>query len=303
MPDAGLRRYRFQNCCLDTQTRELRLGNGSAVPLTAKAFETLHYLIQYRQRVVGKDELLAAVWPGRVVEENNLTQAISAVRRALGSGAGEHRYIITVPGRGYRFIAEVQEEGEDETSTGLVDASAPSNTTSTPATFAATTTTTTAAAWRRAIAFGALLFMLALFAAAAWRLREAPANNPVQTSAPHAATLAVLPFRSLSPGPRDELLELGLAETLIAQLSETSPLQVRSLAVTQRFADHDRGPVDAGQQLGATYVIEGSTQRRDDRVRVNARCSRCPTAERCGPVPSTSIPRACSPCRTRSPPR
>ena len=56
--------------------------------------------------MVAKDELLAMVWPGRVVEENNLTQAISALRRALGTEAGEHRYIVTVPGRGYRFVAE-----------------------------------------------------------------------------------------------------------------------------------------------------------------------------------------------------
>src|SRR5207342_3774399 len=109
MPEAAIRHYRFEPFRLDTQTRELREGDGSPLPLTAKAFDTLCYLIEHRQRLVGKDELLAAIWPGRVVEENNLTQAIAALRRALGTNAGEHRYIVTVPGRGYRFVAEVHE--------------------------------------------------------------------------------------------------------------------------------------------------------------------------------------------------
>src|SRR5687768_17108319 len=100
---ASARHHRFGNFSLDIQTRELREGDGAPVPLTAKAFSTLCLLIENRQRVVGKDELLATVWAGRVVEENNLTQAISALRRALGGNASDHRYIVTVPGRGYRF--------------------------------------------------------------------------------------------------------------------------------------------------------------------------------------------------------
>ena len=89
MPDATPRHYRFEGYSLDTQTRELRDGAGAVVALTAKAFDTLCFLIENRQRVVGKEALFAAVWPGRVVEDNNLTQAIATVRRALGTdGAG-----------------------------------------------------------------------------------------------------------------------------------------------------------------------------------------------------------------------
>ena len=57
-----------------------------------------------------KEELLETVWAGRVVEENTLTQAISILRKALGASAGDHRYILTVPGRGYRFVADATEE-------------------------------------------------------------------------------------------------------------------------------------------------------------------------------------------------
>src|SRR5687767_15285345 len=90
----------------------LRRESGEVVALTAKAFDTLLYLAQHPGEVLDKDTLLAAVWPGVVVEENSLAQNISALRQALGESHGENRYIATVPRRGYRFVAEVQARRE-----------------------------------------------------------------------------------------------------------------------------------------------------------------------------------------------
>lgn len=86
----------------------LLLSDGVAVPLTGKAFDTLAILVANRERVVTKDELLRAVWPDVVVEEGNLTQQIFLLRRALGESAQQPRYIVTVPGHGYRFTAAVR---------------------------------------------------------------------------------------------------------------------------------------------------------------------------------------------------
>ena len=99
--------YEFGEFRLDAGKR-LLLRNGDAVALTPKAFETLLFLIQHRQRTVDKDELMQAIWPDTVVEENNLNQNISALRRVLGESRGENRYIATIPGKGYQFIADVQ---------------------------------------------------------------------------------------------------------------------------------------------------------------------------------------------------
>ena len=82
-------------------SRELRL-DGQALPMGGRAFDVLRCLIEHRERLVAKDELLDAVWPGLVVEENNLQVQVSALRKLLGP-----RVILTVPGRGYRFIAAV----------------------------------------------------------------------------------------------------------------------------------------------------------------------------------------------------
>lgn len=203
------RQYEFAGYRLDVLSRELFGPDGKAISVTPKAVDVLAYLIEQRGRVVDKDQLLATVWAQRVVEENNLTQAVSALRKAFGVGGGDHRYIVTVPGRGYRFVADVSE----------VDASP-----------------------------------------------DAAVPAPPQTA------LAVLPFRSISSGPRDELLELGLTETLITQLSRVRQLRVRALGSSLRLARgmaHD--PDAAGRQLGADYVIDGSAQQRDGQVRVNVR--------------------------------
>lgn len=89
--------------------KRLLLNDGSTVPLTSKAFDTLVLLVENRDRVVTKDELLHAVWPDVIVEEGNLTQQIFLLRKALGESAQQPRYIVTVPGHGYRFTAPVKE--------------------------------------------------------------------------------------------------------------------------------------------------------------------------------------------------
>jgi DNA-binding winged helix-turn-helix (wHTH) protein/Flp pilus assembly protein TadD len=101
----GRRQVEFSGFRLDMASRQLFGPDGGELPVTARALDVLAYLIEHRGRMVGKDELLDAVWPHRVVEENNLPQAISALRRTFGVGAGERRFIVTIPGRGYRFVA------------------------------------------------------------------------------------------------------------------------------------------------------------------------------------------------------
>lgn len=203
------RQYEFSGYRLDAVARELFGPDAARIAIHAKALDVLAYLIEQRDRVVDKDEMLAAVWANRVVEENNLTQAISALRKAFGVRPQEHRFIITISGRGYRFVSPVHEMD------GLADAA-----------------------------------------------------NPARQQ----VALAVLPFRSLSAGEGDELLESGLAETLITQLSRVRQLRVRALASAERLTPALRQDPDAaGRQLGAAYVIDGSAQRVDGHVRVNVR--------------------------------
>jgi TolB-like protein/Tfp pilus assembly protein PilF len=99
--------YEFDEFQVDPG-RRLLLGRASRrLPLTPKAFDTLMFLLQHTDAVVGKETLMRAIWADTAVEENNLNQCISVLRRALGEKRGENRYIVTVAGRGYRFVAPV----------------------------------------------------------------------------------------------------------------------------------------------------------------------------------------------------
>jgi DNA-binding winged helix-turn-helix (wHTH) protein/Tfp pilus assembly protein PilF len=89
--------------------RRLLLRNGEPVALAPKVLETLLALIEHRHRVLSKDELLRQVWGDTVVEEGGLARNVSVLRKALGEKPEDHQYIVTVPARGYRFVAEVRE--------------------------------------------------------------------------------------------------------------------------------------------------------------------------------------------------
>ena len=89
--------------------KKLLWRDGEPVALAPKVLETLLVLIELRDRVVTKDELLERVWDGAAVEEGGLTRNISILRKALGEKPDDHTYIVTVPGKGYRFVADVRE--------------------------------------------------------------------------------------------------------------------------------------------------------------------------------------------------
>src|SRR6187397_391714 len=99
--------YEFGDFRLDAGKRLLWRGE-APVPLTPRVFETLLYLVEHRDTVLDKERIMEAVWPDSIVEENNLTQNISTLRRVFGETPGSHRYIVTIPGRGYRFVANVR---------------------------------------------------------------------------------------------------------------------------------------------------------------------------------------------------
>ena len=196
--------YSFDNYKIDTSRRVLLKGTES-VPLTPRIFDTLVYLVQHHARVVTKEELLRSIWPDVFVEENNLTQSISALRRILGERKGDNRFIVTVAGHGYRFAAPV--------------------TTS-----------------------------------------EAEARDHEKVT-----TIAVLPFKPLVTKDRDEALELGMADALILRLSNNHQLIVRPITSVRRFTSLDQDAQSAGRELDVDSVLDGSIQRSETRIRVNAR--------------------------------
>jgi len=240
LPTSGV--YTFGSFQLDVGNRALT-RDGVEVALPPRVFDTLVCLSAHPGTLLEKEALLEAVWPGRVVEENNLNQAISALRRTLAEDPAGARWILTVPGRGYRFLAPVDRiQPRAAKGSPVIDARAPSR--------------------------GRLLAgvgLVALIALGIWRLATHPAPAPARPR-----KVAILPFRPLVPGTREPSLELGIAETLIGRLAGTG-LAVLPLSAVRRYDGIDQDPRQAGRQLGVDSVLDATLQRWGDRIRVTAR--------------------------------
>ena len=102
--------YLFEDYALDTERRELHRG-ADAVPITPQVFDLLDYLIRNRERVVSKDDLVSAVWNGRIVSDAALTTRLNAARNAIGDSGETQGLIKTLPRKGFRFVGAVREDG------------------------------------------------------------------------------------------------------------------------------------------------------------------------------------------------
>jgi DNA-binding winged helix-turn-helix (wHTH) protein/TolB-like protein len=259
--------YEFEGFRIDSAKRLLSGADGRPEPLMPKAFDLLVYLAANAGRVVDKDELMSAIWPDTVVEENNLTQNISALRRVLGERHRENRFIATVPGRGYKFVADVTTRNGSSS-----DGNGDGNIASTLSTVDAEPDTRTARAESRGrpIAIVVAVMVMLILASSAFFLL--PRTGSVGAGG-EIKSLAVLPFKPLAPDKRDDAIELGMADTLIAKLSG-GEIVVRPLTAVRRFGDIDQDPIAAGRALGVEAVLDGTIQIADERVRISVRLLR-----------------------------
>jgi DNA-binding winged helix-turn-helix (wHTH) protein/TolB-like protein/Tfp pilus assembly protein PilF len=238
--------YAFETFRLDSGKRLLLGKSGEEVPLMPKAFDILEYLVVHSGQVIEKDDLMSAVWQDRIVEENNLTQNISALRRALGEKHRENRFIATVPGRGYKFVAKVQQLPPTHIEL-IADANRDF-------------------VQRRRLILMAAVVLLAVGFAAFISYYPGSSRQPIRS-------LAVLPFKPITADSRDEALEIGVADTLILKLGGDQ-LEVRPIVAVRRFTSPEQDPVAAGRLLGVEAVLDGGIQIAAGRVRVSARLLR-----------------------------
>lgn len=250
--------YEFGPYRLDATRRVLSRG-GEPLALTSKAFETLLVLIVNRDRVLLKDELMKLVWPDSFVEEVNLAQNVSALRKALGETPGENRFIATVPGKGYQFVGQVRETTD------------------------ATTEPTQARDGTPAIAptellvrkhFPWLFIAICAFAAIAGSVYIVGIAGKRTVGAARPRSVAVLPFRSLDNKADEEHLGMGMTDAVITKLSNLRALVVRPTSAVLRYATAAPDAATAGHELAVESLLDGKVQQAGDRIRVTVQLIR-----------------------------
>jgi len=253
----------FGSFRLDIPER-LLLANGKPVPLTPKVFDLLVLLAQHPGELLEKDFLLSTLWPKTFVEEANLSVNISTLRRALEAAGGSH-FIETVPKRGYRFVAEVQ-----DVSPAPEVSSQPKEGTSLPAgSNSAQRSGPSSLRWMAV--FG--IFLLGIGLIYIW---QADRNRSPEKNF-EAHSIAVLPFRLLLPSAensQDAYLGPGMSDAIIRKLSYVQKVTVRATSAIEKFQNAHIDPLAAGRELKVDVVLEGTIQHVGNTIRVSVQLLR-----------------------------
>jgi TolB-like protein/DNA-binding winged helix-turn-helix (wHTH) protein len=278
--------YEFEGFRLDTERRRLLAApSGESIHVSPKVLDTLIYLVERRGELVEKEALMQAMWPRVVVEENNLDRNISTLRRVLGEKAGENRFIATVPGRGYRFVAAVTTAGGERTP---AVTAGPAESRQTPA-VALPTTAPRATRRRFAQALAAVVpvaVVLALAVTVGWSVGKRLSNGDasVQRAAEPAvakpashdrtvprASVAVMPLANRTGDPSLRYIGDGIADELIYALTRVKGITVPARTSSFAYRDRDIDVREIARDLGVATVLEGSLQRGGDTVRLIVR--------------------------------
>ena len=261
--------FGFGGFRLDASRRLLFGVDGEPVPLNSRAFDTLAYLVEHSQQLLDKATLLAAIWPNTVVEDNNLNQCIWALRRALGERPGEHRFIVTVPGRGFRFVATVERLASEPEVAAPAIAASPSPLEPAPYTAPMDLPAVVPTQWHiRLAAVAGMLLLATVVGLTATRPGARSSPPSLVRSSELSPAIAVLPFTDLSPARDQETFADGLSEELLGQLDDQPGIAVIGRSSSFAFKGKHEDLRRVGRELGADYLMEGSVRRVDERLRV-----------------------------------
>ncbi|MDH4109675.1 MAG: winged helix-turn-helix domain-containing protein [Gammaproteobacteria bacterium] len=251
----SMQKYRFGDFELDIDALQLR-SQGAPVRLERRPMDLLILLVRNHGRLVTREEIIAALWPTRVIIDfdSGLNTLVRKVRNALGDSPDEPRFVETVPGRGYRFVAEVTPAASPGTvaAAGAVPEPSPRR-------------------LRPSFAVLGLLVIALAGALIAWQLYREPAP----------ARIAVLPFENLTGSDEFDYLASGLAEETSATLGHVDPENLRVIGVVSARAMAGSAlPVgDVGRELGVDFIVLSSLRLDRPRVRVTSRLIRTADGE------------------------
>ena len=270
--------YEFGRFRVKADERVLRRGE-ELVSLTPKAFDILLTLLENAGRLVNKDDLMKKVWPNTFVEEGNLTQNVSLLRKALGESASGPQFIETVPRRGYRFVAPVtRRNGNSQDAAIEIGTRVPqvpvvrTNSRATePVPLNSGRWTLDVRRWTFlsgrtpavAITLAAVLVTIVAIAYLSGRDKAGATPAAIQS-------IAVLPFVDDSPNGDAGFLDDEIAESLVNSLTKLPKLRVVPRSVMISYKGRNVDPRKVGEELNVRAVVTGRIHRRGDTISIQA---------------------------------
>ncbi|HKU76818.1 MAG TPA: winged helix-turn-helix domain-containing protein, partial [Pyrinomonadaceae bacterium] len=236
--------YDFGPFRIDPLKRRL-LRDGEVIRLTPKAFDLLLVLVEEKGKTVEKDELLDRVWPGTAVEENNLNQNITALRKSLGDSRQESQYIATISGIGYRFVAEVRRVDEEDLAQRRKDAegeAAKEEQRTVPLQISARPS--------RLFRYALLIVIPLVLAALAYALYRREPPRPAMSS------IMVLPLENISGDASEEYFADGMTDALIGDLAKISGLHVISRTSSMHYKGTKKSLPEIAREIKVDAIVE-----------------------------------------------
>jgi DNA-binding winged-HTH domains len=252
--------YRFNDTELDADNYQL-LVHGTETSVEPQVFNLILYLIENKDRVVSRDELLDHVWQGRVVSDTSINNSIKSARKALGDDGNKQQVIKTIHSRGYQFIAELITDSA--TTTAAVQKKHSRRT------------------WPRS--FSVVSTAIILMAIFFFWYKNQPAEDVTEQVAAQTVAdsktktteittpqrIAVLPFANSKPNPDTDYLSFALANQIISDLNYLENFSIRPAASIRKFVDQVIDPMAIAQELNVDYVINGNYLMENNIIRLN----------------------------------
>ena len=244
--------YRLGNIEVDP-ANFLLMVDGETIPVEPLVFDLIVCLIENRDRLLTRQELFETIWPGRIPSDSSLGNHIKSARQALGDDGHEQRIIKTVHGRGYRFIAEVEELASDPSAEQRIRAGDQQS--ERPAQRPSRS---------RLAIYAIFLVLLVAVGSFVW----------LQEPDVAVESIAVLPLKNLSNDPDQQYFVEGMQDALIGRLARITDLRVISRTSTVRYGTTEKSVPEIARELNVNAIVEGSVLRDKDRVRITAQLIR-----------------------------
>ncbi|MFN0140177.1 MAG: winged helix-turn-helix domain-containing protein [Pyrinomonadaceae bacterium] len=269
----GHKKYVFADFHVETAPQVLRRGD-TEIHISKLPFQVLNFLLENRERVVSRDELLEEFWDGHNVYDDALRKTIAAIRHALDDTTKNSLFIETRYGKGYRFIADVQESpvltNGDRESVELRTYSTNGKSSDDAGTQDAPHVKP-ALGRTSFIAAASVFFLLATLGIYFFASSKNEAANGSQETPATVRSIAVLPLKNLTGDVENEYLSDGVTDSVITELSRISELRVVSRGSTFAFKDKEIDPRELGKKLSVNALLEGSIQKKGELLSASLR--------------------------------